>query len=110
MPAREKFEAFGWYVQEIDGHNFSELEEAISKAKIQEKPSMIIANTVKGKGISFMENQVSWHGKAPNQEEYQKAMEEIEILERKNEERENLMKELEEKFDALFQKDKGGEN
>lgn len=79
MPAKEKFEAFGWYVLEIDGHNFSEIEEAILKAKMQEKPTMIIANTIKGKGISFMENQIAWHGKAPNEEEYKKAMEELEL-------------------------------
>ena len=79
-PMKEKFESFGWFVQEIDGHNFNEIESAIEKAKKQNKPSMIIANTIKGKGISFMENQVSWHGKAPNEEEYKKAMEELEII------------------------------
>lgn len=85
MPIKEKFEAFGWFVQEIDGHKFEEIEEAIKKAKMQEKPSMIIANTIKGKGISFMENQVGWHGKAPNEEEFQKAMEELNKFEERGE-------------------------
>lgn len=78
-PVKEKFESFGWYVQEIDGHNFEEIISAVEKAKKQDKPIMIIANTIKGKGISFMENNVSWHGKAPSAEEYKKAMEELEV-------------------------------
>lgn len=78
MPLKEKFEAFGWYVQEVDGHDFEAIENAIQNAKVQEKPSMIVAETVKGKGVSYMENQVGWHGKAPNEEEYQKAIEELE--------------------------------
>ena len=78
MPLKEKFEAFGWFVQEVNGHNFEEIEEAISNAKKQEKPSMIIAETIKGKGVSYMENQVGWHGKAPNEEEYQIAIKELE--------------------------------
>lgn len=77
MPFKEKFEAFGWYVQEISGHNFEEITAAIANAKAQDKPSMIIANTIKGKGISFMENQVGWHGKAPNDEEYENAINEL---------------------------------
>ena len=77
MPFKEKFEAFGWHVQEISGHNFDEITNAITNAKAQDKPSMIIANTVKGKGVSFMENQVGWHGKAPNDEEYEKAINEL---------------------------------
>ena len=76
-PVKEKFESFGWYVQEIDGHNFDEINNAIENAKKQDKPSMIVANTIKGKGISFMENQCGWHGKAPNKEQYEKAMEEL---------------------------------
>lgn len=77
MPIKEKFEAFGWYVQEVDGHNFKEIEEAINNAKKQDKPSMIIAETIKGKGVSYMENKVEWHGKAPNDEEYKKALEDL---------------------------------
>ncbi len=76
-PVKEKFSAFGWYVQEIDGHNFDEIIVAVNNAKKQEKPSMIIANTIKGKGVSFMENQVGWHGKAPNQDEYERAIKEV---------------------------------
>ena len=78
-PVKEKFESFGWYVQEIDGHNFKEIILAVENAKKQDKPIMIIANTIKGKGVSFMENNVSWHGKAPNDEEYKRAMEELEV-------------------------------
>ena len=76
-PVKDKFEAFGWYVQEIDGHNFDEINMAIENAKNQDKPSMIIANTIKGKGVSFMENQCGWHGKAPNTEQYEAAMKEL---------------------------------
>ncbi len=78
-PVKEKFESFGWYVQEIDGHNFKEIISVVENAKKQDKPIMIIANTIKGKGVSFMENNVSWHGKAPNDEEYKRAMEELEV-------------------------------
>ena len=78
-PVKEKFESFGWHVQEIDGHNFKEIISAVENAKKQDKPIMIIANTIKGKGVSFMENNVSWHGKAPNDEEYKRAMEELEV-------------------------------
>lgn len=77
-PLKEKFEAFGWYVQQIDGHSFDEIEDAIQKAKAEkDRPSMIVAITVKGKGVSFMENNAGFHGKAPNDEEYKIAMEEL---------------------------------
>ncbi len=78
-PVKEKFESFGWFVQEIDGHNFDEIITAVGNGKKQDKPIMIIANTIKGKGVSFMENNVSWHGKAPNYEEYEKAIKELEV-------------------------------
>ncbi|MBO5180257.1 MAG: transketolase [Clostridia bacterium] len=78
-PVKEKFESFGWYVQEIDGHNFDEINNAIENAKKQDRPSMIVANTIKGKGISFMENQCAWHGKAPNQEQYEQAIAELSL-------------------------------
>lgn len=78
-PVKEKFEAFGWYVQEIDGHNLEEIISAVENGKKQDKPVMIVANTIKGKVVSFMENNVSWHGKAPNDEEYKKAMKELEV-------------------------------
>lgn len=79
-PVDKKFEAFGWFVQEIDGHNFDEIIEAVNNAKMQSKPSMIIANTVKGKGVPFMEDQASWHGKASNKEQYEEAIKAIENM------------------------------
>lgn len=79
-PVDKKFEAFGWYVQEIDGHNFDEIIAAVKNAKKSEKPSIIIANTIKGKGVKFMENKVSWHGKAPNKEQYEEAIKDIEEM------------------------------
>ncbi len=77
-PIDKKFQAFGWETMIIDGHNFEEIEKALKWAvSVKGKPQMIIANTVKGKGVSFMENQVEWHGKAPNREEYLQAMKEL---------------------------------
>jgi len=76
----DKFKSFNWQVFEIDGHNFTEIEKTLNQAiAVKDKPSVIIANTVKGKGISFMENNVKWHGKAPNEEEYEQAMQELNI-------------------------------
>ncbi len=77
-PVAGKFEAFGWKVLNIDGHNHAEIAEAISKAKqIKGQPTMIIAHTVKGKGVSFMENQAGWHGTAPSKEQRDQAMAEL---------------------------------
>ena len=77
-PHDKKFEAFGWNVITIDGHNFEEIENAVNAAKAcKGKPTAIIANTVKGKGVSFMENKASWHGKAPSDDEYAIAMAEL---------------------------------
>jgi transketolase len=77
-PIDKKFEAFGFDVQVINGHDFDALECAFNHAKeVKGKPSCIILKTVKGKGVSFMENQVGWHGKAPNEEQYQTAMKEL---------------------------------
>lgn len=77
-PIDEKFKAFGWHVISIDGHDFEEIFNAIDEAKnTKEKPTIIIAKTVKGKGVSFMEDQVGWHGKAPSKEETEKALEEL---------------------------------
>ena len=76
-PLDEKIKAFGWDVIVIDGHNIKEIYDAIEKAKANKKPTAIIANTVKGKGVSFMENNAGWHGKAPNTEDYEKAMAEL---------------------------------
>ncbi len=77
-PLDKKFEGFGFEVLKIDGHNFDEIEAAFNKAKtVKSKPTVIIAKTIKGKGVSYMENQVGWHGKAPNAEEYKVAMDEL---------------------------------
>ena len=77
-PIDEKFRSFGFEVINIDGHDIDEIMKAFEVARnIKEKPTCIIAKTVKGKGVSFMEEKVSWHGKAPNEEEYQKAMLEL---------------------------------
>lgn len=78
-PIPEKFAAFGFNVIEINGHDFDEIEKAVEEAKATSgKPTAIIMKTVKGKGVSFMENQVGWHGKAPNDEEFEVAMKELE--------------------------------
>ncbi len=78
-PFQDKFTAFGWEVVTVDGHDFDQLEAAFEKAKAtKDKPTVIVANTVKGKGVSFMENQVGWHGQAPKEEQYLAAMEELE--------------------------------
>lgn len=77
-PIDEKFKSFGFEVLSIDGHDFKDILEAFSKArKIKGKPTAIIAKTIKGKGVPFMENQVGWHGKAPNDEEYAEAINEL---------------------------------
>ena len=77
-PIDEKFRSFGFQVINIDGHNIQEIIDAFDVARnVKEKPTCIIAKTIKGKGVSFMENQVGWHGKAPNEEQYRQAMEEI---------------------------------
>ena len=77
-PIPEKFRAFGWNVIEIDAHSFDEIDAAFnSAAELKGKPSVIIANSVKGKGVSFMEDQCSWHGTAPNAEQYEQAMAEL---------------------------------
>lgn len=77
-PIDEKFKAFGWNVIVIDGHNLEEIAKALDMARERNgKPTMIVANTVKGKGVSFMENQVGWHGKAPSDEELEKALTEL---------------------------------
>ena len=77
-PIPEKFAAFGWHVISADAHDFDSLEAAFSEAEtIVGKPVVIIQESVKGKGVSFMENQVGWHGKAPNQAEYEQAMAEL---------------------------------
>jgi transketolase len=77
-PIDEKFRAFGWNVICIDGHDFGQIESAFSEAgKSEGKPTVIIQKSVKGKGVSFMENKASWHGTAPNKEQYESAMSEL---------------------------------
>ena len=77
-PIAEKFKAFGWNVIEICAHSFDEIDAAFNAAaEFKGKPSAIIAGSVKGKGVSFMEDQVSWHGTAPNAEQYEQAMNEL---------------------------------
>jgi transketolase len=77
-PLTEKWQAFGWHVIDIDGHNFDELLAAFPKAeKTKGRPTVIIARTIKGKGVSFMENNVAFHGKAPTPEEAERALKEL---------------------------------
>lgn len=77
-PIAEKFKSFGWNVIEISAHSFDEIDAAFNAAaEFKGKPSVIVANSVKGKGVSFMEDQVSWHGTAPNAEQYEQAMSEL---------------------------------
>lgn len=77
-PIDKKFEAFGWNVLVIDGHNYDEILEAIEKAKNHKgQPTAIVCKTIKGKGVSFMENEASWHGTAPSKEQCEKAIAEI---------------------------------
>jgi len=78
-PLKDKYLSFGWEVFEVDGHSIEELDNALKEAKsLKGKPKVIIAHTVKGKGVSFMENNVDWHGKAPSEELKQQAIKEIE--------------------------------
>lgn len=76
-PLKDKFEAFGWNAMEIDGHDIDEIYQAVNTAKTMDRPTVIIAETVKGKGVSYMENKAGWHGKAPNDEEFKIAMDEL---------------------------------
>lgn len=77
-PIKEKFEAFNWNVIEINGHCFDQIEDAFNKAdECKGKPTCIVAKTVKGKGVSFMEDKCDWHGSAPNAEQYEQAMAEL---------------------------------
>ena len=78
-PMEKKWKAFGWYVIEVDGHDFTKLYEAFEKAKtVKGQPTVLIARTIKGKGVSFMENVAGFHGKAPNKDELDIAMKELE--------------------------------
>jgi transketolase len=77
-PLPDKWRAFGWHVQEVDGHDLTLVIEALEKAReVRGRPTMIIAHTVKGKGVSFMENNPEWHGKAPTPEQAERALAEL---------------------------------
>ncbi len=81
-PIDKKFEAFGWHVVYADAHDFDSLEKAVEEAKSTKgQPTVVIAKSVKGKGVSYMEGQAGWHGKAPNDEEYAIAMKDLEVIE-----------------------------
>ena len=80
-PIDEKFKSFGFNVVNINGNDFDEIEDAFKNArKCKEKPTAIIAKTIKGKGVSFMENKAEWHGKAPSEEQYNQALKELEDM------------------------------
>lgn len=76
-PLKDKIKAFNWDVYEIDGHNYDEIEDTLNSLKNNDRPKFIIAHTIKGKGISFMENNNEWHGVAPSKEEAEKALKEL---------------------------------
>lgn len=78
LPIDEKFKSFGWHVIVIDAHDFEQIENAINEAKnTKGKPTMIMAKSIKGKGVSFMENDPGWHGNAPNKDQYEQAIKEL---------------------------------
>ncbi len=80
-PIADKLEAFGFHTIAIDGHDFDQMEQAFAEARtVKGKPTAIVMKTVKGKGVSFMENNAGWHGKAPNDAEYAQAMDEIQAV------------------------------
>lgn len=82
-PIKDKFEAFGWHVITMDAHDFDSIEKAFDEAEnISGKPVVIVQKSIKGKGVSFMENQVSWHGSAPNAEQYEQAMNELDAVQK----------------------------
>lgn len=81
LPIDDKFRAFGWHVIVIDAHDYNQIEAAINEAKATKgKPTCIVAKSTKGKGVSFMENQASWHGSAPNKEQYEQAMSDLDAI------------------------------
>ncbi len=80
-PVDEKFRAFGWEVRSVDGHDIAALSAALARAPTAGKPTCVIANTVKGRGVSFMENVVRWHHGVPSDEQYKQAVAELERAE-----------------------------
>ena len=80
-PFDKKFEAFGWNVIRINAHDFNLIEAAVKEAKsVEDKPTLILADSIKGKGVSFMENKAEWHGAAPNKEQYEQAISELDAF------------------------------
>ena len=78
LSIEDKFSSFGWNVLTIDGHNIEQILQALDSARnFKGKPTCIVANTTKGKGVSFMEDERNWHGKAPSKEEYESAVAEL---------------------------------
>jgi transketolase len=80
-PIDEKFRAFGWSVRSVDGHDFGQLTEALTAAPEAGKPTCVIANTTKGRGVSFMEDEVKWHHGVPSENEYCRALAELDAAE-----------------------------
>ncbi|MDK2799339.1 MAG: transketolase [Clostridiales bacterium] len=81
LPIDEKFRSFGWHVLVIDGHDYAQIEDAINQAKnTKGKPTMIVAKTIKGKGVSYMENDAGWHGNAPKKDQYEQAIKELDAI------------------------------
>jgi len=78
-PLVDKWQSFGWDVYEIDGHDYAEIDDTLAKITFEDKPSMVIANTIKGKGISFMEDDNNWHYRIPSTEDIEKIKEELKI-------------------------------
>jgi transketolase len=76
-PVDEKFRAFGWTARSVDGHDVAELTESLTAMPERERPTLVIANTIKGRGISFMEDAVKWHHGVPSEDEYDRALEEL---------------------------------
>ena len=77
-PIEEKWRSFGWYTLELDGHNMRQILEALDKVdNVHDRPTVLLARTTKGKGVSFMENRSAWHGRAPTPQEYEQAMAEL---------------------------------
>jgi transketolase len=77
-PLMDKWRAFNWNIIEIDGHDFKAIMQALDQSeKVKDRPSLILSQTIKGKGVSYMEGKWEWHGKAPNREEGEKAIQEI---------------------------------
>ena len=79
-PLKDKFEAFGCYVSEVNGHDHKELGKSLSKTNKKNSPKVIIAHTVKGKGVSFMENRVEWHYKSPDKDQLEIPLSEIGVM------------------------------